>query len=89
MRLRVPLVTGTIVSLAVTAAWAWLSVLTIGPAGPLHLTWRHPTASYMTLAAAPVGNGWELFAVVAFIYAVCFVVAGWRHARRPDPRRER
>ena len=32
--LRAPLVTGTIVSLAVTAAWAWMSALTIGPAGP-------------------------------------------------------
>jgi hypothetical protein len=85
MRLRGPLVTGTIVSLAVTAAWA--SALTIGPAGPLDLTWRHPAASYVTLAAAPAGNGWELFAVVAFIYAACFLVAGWRHARRPGPGR--
>jgi hypothetical protein len=89
MRLRAPLVTGTIVSLAVTAAWAWMSALTIGPSGPLHLTWRHPAASYVTLAAAPTGNGWELGAVVAFIFAVCFLVAGWRHARRSDPRRER
>jgi hypothetical protein len=56
MRLRATLVTGTIVSLAVTAAWAWLSALAIGPAGPLHLTWRHPARSYVTLAAAPAGN---------------------------------
>jgi hypothetical protein len=88
MRLRATLVTGTIVSLAVTAAWAWLSALAIGPAGTLHLTWRHPARSYVTLAAAPAGNGWELFAVVAFIYATCFVVAGWRHARRHGPGRE-
>jgi hypothetical protein len=80
---RVPLITGTVLSLAVTAAWAWLSSLTIGPAGPLHLAWRHPAASYLTLAAAPAGNGWELFAVVASIYAVCIFVAGWRNARRP------
>ena len=89
MRLRAPLVTGTILSLAVTATWAWMSALTIGPSGPLDLTWRHPAASYLTLAAAPTGNGWELFAVVAFIYAACIFVAGWRHARRPDLRRER
>ena len=82
------LVTGTIVSLAVASAWAWMSALTIGPAGPMHLTWRHPAASYVTLAAAPTGNGLELFAVVAFIYAACIFVAGWRHARRPDLRRE-
>ena len=29
------LVAGTVLSLAVTAAWAWLSALTIGPAGYL------------------------------------------------------
>ena len=76
------LVTGTIVSLAVTAAWAWLSALTVGPAGPLDLTWRHPGTSYLLLAAAPAGNGWELFAVVAAIFAGCFLVSGWRRARR-------
>ena len=83
------LVTGTIVSLAVTAAWAWMSALTIGPVGPLHLTWRHPAASYVTVAAAPTGTSWGLFAVVAFIYAVCIFIADWRHVRRPDSRRER
>ena len=46
-----------------------MSALTIGPAGPLRLTWRHPAASYVTLAAAPTGNGLELLAVVAFIFA--------------------
>jgi hypothetical protein len=52
------LITGSIVSLAVTAAWAWMSSLTIGPVGPLHLTWWHPAASYVTLAAArPVAAG--------------------------------
>jgi hypothetical protein len=89
MNLRTPLIAGTIISLAVTAVWAWLSALTIGPSGPLDVTWRHPAASYLTLAAAPTGNGLELFAVVAFIFAVCIFVAGWRYARRPDRRRER
>jgi hypothetical protein len=87
MRLRVPLVTGTLASLAVTSAWSYMADLSIGPAGSLDLTWRHPAASYMTLATAPTGNGWELFAVVASIFAVCFLVTGWRHARRPDPGR--
>ena len=89
MRPRAALVTGTVVSLAVTAAWAWMSALTIGPADPLPLDWRHPAASYVLLAAAPAGNGWELFAVVAVIYAACFLVAGWRHARCHGPGRER
>jgi len=81
MSIRAPLITGTAVSLAVTAAWAWSSALTIGPAGPLHLTWRHPGSSYLLLAAAPAGNGWELFAVVAVIFAGCFLVSGWHRAR--------
>ena len=88
MRLRATLVTGTIVSLAVTAAWAWLSALAIGPAGPLHLTWRHPAASYVMLAAAPVGNAWEVFALVALIYAACLFGWGLRDARRDDRGRE-
>ena len=84
MRLRAPLVTGTVVSLAVTAAWAWMSAVTIGPAGPLHLTWRHPAASYVMLAAAPAGHAWGLFALVALIYAACLLGWGLRDARRRD-----
>jgi len=80
--IRAALVTGTTVSLVVTAAWAWMSALTIGPAGPLYLTWRHPARSYLLLAAAPVGNGWELFTVIALIFAACFLVAGLRQYRR-------
>jgi hypothetical protein len=82
MTARAPLITGTVLSLAVTAAWAWLSSLTIGPAGPLHLTWRHPAASYLALAAAPTGNGPELFSAVAAICALCLLVSGWRRHRR-------
>ena len=74
--------TGLIISLAVTAGWAWLSSVAVGPAGPMNLTLHHPAASYLALAAAPTGNAWELFAVVAFIFTVCFLVTGWRRARR-------
>jgi hypothetical protein len=38
-------------------------------------------ADYAQLAAAPTGNGAELFAVVAFIYAACLLVSGWRQRR--------
>jgi hypothetical protein len=76
------LVTGTALSLAVTAGWSWMASLTIGPARPLDLSLHHPLASYATLAGAPTGNGPELFAVVAVIYALCFLVAGWRRLRR-------
>lgn len=77
-----PLVTGTIISLAVTAAWSYMADLAIGPAGPVNLSLQHPVASYMALAAAPTGNGWELFAVVALIFGACFLVSGRRWARR-------
>ena len=59
-----------------------------GPAAFPRLSAGHPLASYRALADAPSGNGLELFALVAFIFAVCIFVAGWRHARRPDPGRE-
>jgi hypothetical protein len=84
VRLRASLVTGTVVSLTATAAWAWMSAVAIGPAGPLHLTWRHPAASYVMRAAAPVGHAWELFAVVALIYSACLLGWGLRDARRRD-----
>jgi hypothetical protein len=69
-------------SLAAVSVWSYMASLAIGPAGPLHLTWRHPAASYLALAAAPTGNGWELAAVVAFIFAACLLVSGWRRHRR-------
>jgi hypothetical protein len=50
----------------------------MGPVPPLHLSVHHPVASYLALASAPTGNGLELFAVVAFIYAMCLFLAGWR-----------
>ena len=73
-------ITGTVLSLVVVSAWAWLASLTIGPAAPLHLG-RDLASDYAQVASAPTGNGGELFAVVAFIYAACFGVAGWRRAR--------
>ncbi len=76
------LVTGTAVSLAVTAAWSYMADLAVGPAAPMDLSLQHPVASYMALAAAPTGNGWELFAVVASIFAACFLVSGRHRVRR-------
>jgi hypothetical protein len=61
-----------------------MSAVAIGPAGPLDLALRHPARSYLILAAAPAGNGWELFAVVAFIYAACLLGWALRDARRRD-----
>jgi hypothetical protein len=79
------LAAGTVLGLAAVSG---LACLDPGPA-PFHrVSPRHPMAAYMALAAAPFGNGLELFAVVASIFAVCIFVAGWRHARRSDPGRE-
>lgn len=74
MSYRAALITGTIVSVAVTAAWSYMAALTIGPAAPLHLG-RNLLADYAALASAPTGNGPELFAVIALIYMTCLAVA--------------
>ena len=37
MSVRGPLITGTVLSLAVVSAWSYIASLAIGPAGPLHL----------------------------------------------------
>jgi hypothetical protein len=76
---------GTVLSLAAAAAIARNDP---GPAAFPRMSVRHPLASYRALAAAPFGNGLELFALVAAIFAACIFVAAWRQARRPDPRRE-
>jgi hypothetical protein len=78
---RAPLITGTVLSLAVVSAWSWMAALTEGPAAPLHLG-RDLVSDYAQLAAAPTGNGLELFAVVAVIYALCLLASGWRQLRR-------
>lgn len=80
MSLRAPLVTGTVLSLAAVSAWSFTASLTIGPAAPLHLG-RDLPSDYAQLASAPTGNGAELLAVVAFIFAACLLMSGWRRYR--------
>lgn len=72
------LVAGTVLSLGVVSAWSLTAAASIGEAPPLHLSVHHLAASYLALANAPTGNGWELFAVVALIYTLCLFAAGWR-----------
>jgi hypothetical protein len=81
MGARAALAAGTGVSAAVTAAWSWLASLTAGPAASVHLG-RDLPAGYARLAAAPTGNGPELFAAVAVICALCLLASGWRQHRR-------
>jgi len=80
--MRRALITGTVLSLIVVGAWSVAGAATMGPAPALHLSVQHLVASYLALAAAPTGNGAELFAVVAVIYALCLLVAGYRDGRR-------
>jgi hypothetical protein len=81
VNLRGPLIAGTVLSLTMVSAWSYLASLAIGPAAPLHLG-RNLASDYAQLAAAPTGNGWELFAAVAVIYAVRLLASGWRQQRR-------
>jgi hypothetical protein len=74
MSIRVPLAAGTVLSLAAVAAIASQDP---GPVLLPRLPGRQVLASYLTLAAAPFGNGWELFALVASICATCLFVWGW------------
>ena len=85
IRMRGAVAAGTVLSLAAVAAAASHDP---GPVAVPRLSARHPVAWYLALAAAPFGNGWELFGLVAFIYAACLLVAGWRQVRRRDPGRE-
>jgi hypothetical protein len=78
-----PLAAGTVLSFAAVSG---LACLDPGPAPFPRVSPRHPMVAYMALAAAPLGNGLELFALVAFIFAVCIFVAGW-HAHRPGRER--
>jgi hypothetical protein len=84
--MRIPLAAGTVLSLVAVAAIASQDP---GPATFPRVSARDPLASYRALAAAPTGNGLELFALVAFIYFACIFVAGWGHARRLGPGRGR
>ena len=61
---------GTVLSLLVVGFWSVSPAVTMNPAPPLHLDWRHhPFASYLALAGAPAGNGPGLFAVLSVSYA--------------------
>jgi hypothetical protein len=81
MSARPALITGTVVSAAVTGAWSYMASPTIGPAVPFRLG-RNLPGDYARLADAPTGNGWELFTAVTVIYALCLLASGWRQYRR-------
>jgi hypothetical protein len=80
MSTRAALTAGTVLSLAVAAAWSFTATLTIGPPVVPHLT-RDLPGDYAMLAAAPTGNAVALFAVVAVIFTLCLFASGWLRMR--------
>ncbi len=82
MGTRAALATGTVASLAVTAAWSFTATLTIGsPAAP-DLS-RNLPGDYSQLAGAATGSSpVALLAVTAVIYAACFLASGLRARRK-------
>jgi hypothetical protein len=72
---------GTVAAFAVTSAWAYATTLTsAGPALSPHLTAGLP-ADYVQLASGATGSVPELFAVLAFVFALCLFASGWRRMR--------
>ena len=78
------LTAGTVITVMMSALWAYSTVLTsAGPVPVLHLT-RSPLADYAQLAGTVTRSVPEFFAVTAAIFAVCFMVAGYRRMNRRD-----
>ena len=81
---RAALVAGTVITIVVTALWAWSTTMTsAGPVPPLHLT-RSPLGDYGQLAGTVTGSIPAMFAVDALIYALCFTIAGLRRQARGE-----
>jgi hypothetical protein len=79
---RAALIAGTTASVAVTAAWSWTAMLTIGTPADPRLTGNLP-GDYAQLAASATGSSpWALFGAVAVIYAACLLASGFRARRR-------
>lgn len=75
---RRALIAGIVITVTVSALWAWSTALTAaGPVPVPHLT-RSPLADYGQLAGAVTGSVPLMFAADALIFAACFIVAGLR-----------
>jgi hypothetical protein len=86
VRVIAPMAAGTGIS---TAAVTGLACLDPSPSwGFPAVSARHPLASYTVLGEAPLGSFWETFALVAFIMAACFLVAGLRRRRDEQEARQ-
>jgi hypothetical protein len=82
MGTRAALACGTALSFAVTSAWSWTADALAGPI-PAPRLGTGLRADYAQLAdSAAGGPGLALFATIAFIYFLCFMISGLRRIRR-------
>jgi hypothetical protein len=82
--IRRALAAGIVITVTVSALWAWSTALTsAGPVPAVRLT-RNPLADYGQLASTVTGSVPEFFAATAAIFAACFLVAGLRRMNRRD-----
>jgi hypothetical protein len=82
--IRRALITGTVITIVVSALWAWSTFVTsAGPVPAVRLT-RSPAGDYLQMAGTVTGSAPELFAVTALIFTVCFTIAGLRRMNRRD-----
>lgn len=81
MGAKAAMTAGTILSGAVTTAWAWLDTAMTGVWIDPHYTANLPHDYVQVLSAASGGHPLALFTVVALIFAGCFLVAELRWRR--------
>jgi hypothetical protein len=80
--IRRALTVGTVITVAVSAAWAYSTVLTSAGSAPMPHPTGSPVGDYLQMAGAVTGSIPAMFAVDALIYAVCFTIAGLRRTGR-------
>ena len=82
--IRRALAAGIVITVTVSALWAWSTALTSAGPVPVPRLTRNPIADYAQMAGTVTGSVPELFAVTAAIFAAFFMVAGLRRMNRRD-----
>jgi hypothetical protein len=82
--IRRAITAGTVITVAVSALWAWSTVVTrAGPVPAVRLT-RNPVGDYLQMAGTVTGSVPVMFMVDALIFTVCFTIAGLRRINGRD-----
>jgi hypothetical protein len=82
--IRRALTAGIVITVTVSALWAWSTALTSAGPVPVPRLTRNPLHDYGQLAGTVTGSAPEFFAATAAIFAACFTVAGLRRMNRRD-----